>query len=76
MSEEPCSVPASGITLSFSRGGAPALTTTTNAAGRYRVRLPTGRYAVSGPEPLKPRHVDVPAGDARRVDFSSDTKVS
>jgi len=74
--EGPCSIPASWMTLSFSRDGSPTVTATTNAAGHYRAHLPAGRYAVQGPQPLKPRHVEVAAGDSRRVDFSVDTKIS
>jgi hypothetical protein len=73
--EEPCSIPASGMTLRFSHGGL-SIVATTGANGHYRVRLPAGRYAVAGPQPLKPRHVEVSAGDSRRVDFSVDTKIS
>ena len=73
--EEPCSIPASGMTLRFSRGGL-SIVATTGANGHYRVRLPAGRYAVEGPQPLKPRHVEVSAGGSRRVDFSVDTKIS
>jgi hypothetical protein len=75
-SQGPCSIPTSGLTLSFSREGSPDVRATTDAKGHYRVSLPTGRYAVSGPQPLKPRHVEVSAGDSRRVDFSVDTKIS
>ena len=74
--EGPCSIPASGVTLSFTRAGSATVTATTNAAGHYRVHLPAGRYTVEGSRPLKPRHVDVSAGDSRRVDFSADTKIS
>jgi hypothetical protein len=74
--EGPCSVPASGLTLSFSREGSTPITTTTSATGHYSVNLPAGRYSVEGPQPLKPRHVEVSAGDSRRVDFSVDTKIS
>jgi hypothetical protein len=74
--EDPCAIPASGMTLSFSRGGSPSVSTTTGAKGHYRVRLPPGRYAVEGPQPLKPRHVEVEAGESRRVDFAADTKIS
>jgi len=73
--EEPCSIPASGMTLRFSRGGL-SIVATTGTNGHYRVRLPAGRYGVEGPQPLKPRHVEVSAGDSRRVDFSVDTKIS
>jgi hypothetical protein len=74
--EEPCSIPASEVTLSFSREGSPAVSATTDAKGHFRVTLPAGRYFVTGPQPLKPRHVEVSAGDTRRVDFSVDTKIS
>jgi len=75
-SAEPCSTPASRITLTFSRGDAPSINATTDAGGHYRVRLPAGRYTVSGPQPLKPRHVDVPTAGSRRVDFAVDSKIS
>jgi hypothetical protein len=75
-SEAPCSTPSSGLTLSFSREGSSAVTTTTNASGHYRVTLPAGRYSVEGPQLLKPRHVEISAGESRRVDFSVDTKIS
>ena len=74
--EEPCSIPASGLTLSFSRAGSPTVSATTNATGHYSVRLPAGRYSVEGPQPLKPRHVEVSAGESRRVDFAADMKIS
>jgi hypothetical protein len=76
MSQGPCTTPASGVILSFSQGGAPPVKATTDAKGHYRVQLPAGRYSVSGPQPLKPKHVDVQAGSSQRVDFSGDSKVS
>jgi hypothetical protein len=75
-SQGPCSIPASGVRISFSREGGPSVSATTNASGHYRVTLPAGRYTVSAPQPLKPMHVDVTAGDSRRVDFAVDTKIS
>ncbi len=74
--ESPCSIPASGMTLSFSREGSPSINAKTNATGHYRVRLPAGSYSVEGPQLLKPRRVEVEAGESRRVDFSVDTKIS
>jgi hypothetical protein len=73
--ESPCSIPASRVTLHFTRGSL-SIVATTGANGHYRVRLPAGRYSVEGPQLLKPRHVEVSAGDSRRVDFSVDTKIS
>jgi hypothetical protein len=64
------------MTLSFSRGGSPSVSAKTDSKGHYRVSLPAGRYAVSAPQPLKPKHVDVQAGGSLRVDFASDSKVS
>jgi hypothetical protein len=77
-SQAPCSIPASGLNLSFLRegGDGPAVGATTDAKGRYRVRLPAGRYTVEGSQLLKPRQVEVSAGDSRRVNFSVDTKIS
>jgi hypothetical protein len=73
-SQAPCSIPASGLTLHFT--GPTEVQVKTGAKGAYRVRLPAGRYAVAGPQPLKPMHVEVEPGDSRRVDFSTDTKIS
>jgi hypothetical protein len=73
--EGPCSIPASGVTITFSHGSL-TIAAKADAKGHYRVRLPAGRYSVEGPQLLKPRHVEVSAGDSRRVNFSVDTKVS
>jgi hypothetical protein len=43
----PCTAPAKGVKLRFSRAGKLAATATTNDRGWYRVVLPAGRYAVS-----------------------------
>lgn len=63
------------MTLSFSRGSL-TIVAKADAKGHYRVRLPAGRYSVEGPQLLKPGHVEVSAGDSRRVNFSVDTKIS
>ena len=75
---EPCSKPAVGYLLSFSRNGRVIGRATTRADGSYRVVLGRGRYAVSF-EPrrptltLRPTSVLVVAGNVRRVDFEIDT---
>jgi len=45
-SEESCTEPAAHVRLRFVRSGAAASATTTDAAGRYRVRLAPGLYKV------------------------------
>ena len=72
---QPCSGPARGVTLSFSRGGSVVATVKTHDDGTYRVSLPAGRYFVSGAQPVRPQQVGVRGGAFRRVDFSIDTKI-
>jgi hypothetical protein len=76
--DEPCSKPASGYVMSFSRNGRVVGRATTRVDGRYRVLLAVGRYAVSFTPrrptlTLKPTSVLVVAGRIRRVDFEIDT---
>lgn len=79
--EGPCDAPARHVTLLFSRRGAPAGRTVTDAAGAYRVSLRAGVYAVrrAGSAPidrgLEPNRVRVHAGRFTRVDFSIDTGI-
>jgi hypothetical protein len=74
-------VPAKDVTLLFVRKGRVVRRATTNAKGRYRVRLAPGTYAVQltkkpsigrGLEPVRAR---VLANRFRRVDFSIDTGI-
>ena len=73
----PCSRPAPGLTLRFSRQGHVVARTTTGKDGRYRIALAAGRYGVRVRHPsrlgagLRPRSVTVP--DAyKRVNFTYD----
>ena len=75
----PCSAPAKHVTLYFSRNGS-TRTTTTDARGRYSIRLPAGLYAVKtnqrpfGTVP-RPRSVRVRTSTSTRVDFEIDTGI-
>jgi hypothetical protein len=75
---EPCTAPASGVVLRFSRAGRVVARTTTQANGTYRVALPRGYYVVSlfperSPRTIMPRVVRVVSGRMTRVDFEIDT---
>jgi hypothetical protein len=74
----PCTEPAPGVKLFFSRSGKVAATAITNKKGWYRVTLRPGRYAVrtnkKGPQALpQPRAATVPTSTVRRRDFMLDT---
>ena len=77
--DEPCTKPAGGYLLLFSRAGAVIARTTTRADGSYRVRLRPGIYAVRAPAAprvgggLRPRLVRVFGERFARVDLSIDT---
>ena len=79
---KPCSKPARGFKLVFSASGHTA-TATTDARGRYRVRLGSGRYRVRagslvGASPkrgLQPRAVTVPGGGFAKRDFVYDAGI-
>lgn len=78
--EQPCSEPAPNVTLLFSRDGRIAARSTTDASGRYRIRLAPGRYQVSRTAPPRtgrfdPDHVRVLPGRFTRVDFAIDTGI-
>jgi len=79
--EQPCYVPAKGVTLVFVRGGVVVRRATTNDLGRYRVRLAAGTYTVRLPQKpaigrdLEPVHARVRAGRFARIDFSIDTGI-
>jgi hypothetical protein len=73
--DEPCSAPADGVELTFSKEGKVVAQVETDGDGSYKVRLEPGRYFVLGPQPVKPQQVDVAASGFRRVDFAIDTKI-
>jgi hypothetical protein len=81
VAEEPCTEPARNVTLLFSRNGRVVGRAVTDSAGRYRLRLPAGMYAVRRPPPLgigrgiEPNHARVYARRFVRVDFSIDTGI-
>lgn len=76
----PCSEPAAGAVLAFARNGTVVRRVTVGAAGRYRVRLAPGLYAVrtvpaSRVGGLRPLQVRVRTGVDGRVDFAIDTGI-
>src|SRR5436305_1077171 len=77
----PCSAPAAGVVLIFSRDGKAVASTTTTARGFYAVTLAPGRYAVRtrmAPKigtGLRPAAVTVPTGVRVRVNFTLDTGI-
>jgi hypothetical protein len=75
-----CEVPARGLVLRFSRGGAVKAEVKTSRSGTYSVKLPSGRYTVTTPRRgpgtgLMPRIVRVPRARMGRVDFHLDTGI-
>lgn len=76
----PCSKPAVGAVLVFSRG-ARVVRVRVAARGRYSVRLAPGVWSVRvAPTPrvgfgIRPARVDVAADARRRVDFQIDTGI-
>jgi hypothetical protein len=81
VAEEPCTEPARNVTLLFSRNGRIVGRAVTDSAGRYRLRLPAGAYAVRRPASIgigrgiEPDHARVYARRFVRVDFSIDTGI-
>lgn len=77
---KPCSEPAVGAVLVFSRNGSVAARVRTRVGGRYSVSIPAGLYAVRLSPPqriggLKPAQVRVRAGVNGRLDFEIDTGI-
>lgn len=78
---KPCSAPAVGVVLVFSRNGAVAARVRTGVGGRYSVRLRPGLYAVrTSPAPkvgsgMRPQQVRVRTGVFARADFMIDTGI-
>jgi hypothetical protein len=76
VAEMPCSKPASGAVLVFSREGAEVARVKTLRNGTYRIHLAAGVYGVRcSVRRLDPNRVRVRAGTMRRVDFSIDTGI-
>src|SRR5262245_1820980 len=77
----PCSAPAVGAVLVFSRRGRPVARIRAGAGGRYSVQLEPGYYTVAiSPVRrvgfgLRPSRVHVAAGVDAHVDFSVDTGI-
>lgn len=74
----PCTAPAKGVKLRFSRAGKLAATATTNDRGWYRVVLRAGRYTVSTnakAEAFGPRTAAAQKGRMIRRDFLIDTGI-
>ena len=77
---QPCSKPAPGVVLRFSRNDRVVTRTRTRADGTYRVILSPGRYVVSlaaarGPTSIVPHTVRVAAGRMTLRDFTIDTGI-
>lgn len=77
----PCTEPAGGALLVFTRRDRVAARVRTDARGRYRVTLAPGLYTVRLPAAprigrgLEPRQVRVPRDRVGRVDFMVDTGI-
>ena len=77
----PCSAPAVGAVLVFSRSSQRAVRVRVGAGGHYSVRLRPGTYAVQvSPVPqigfgIRPARVHVARDVNARVDFSIDTGI-
>jgi hypothetical protein len=75
VAEQPCTAPAAGAVIAFSRGLHVARVTV-RPDGSYRVLLPPGLYAVRALRgPIEPIRVRVLPGRNRAVDFSIDTGI-
>jgi hypothetical protein len=80
VADRPCSAPAPGVTLVFSRAGRDRVRATSGRHGAYAVRLAPGSYEVRAVvdarrRVLKPFAVRVPAGRVARVNFMLDTGI-
>lgn len=74
----PCTAPAKGVKLRFSRAGSVVATATTNDHGWYRVILRAGRYSVginARGDAYGPRAATVQSGKMKRRDFLIDTGI-
>lgn len=76
----PCSKPAANVQLVFTRAIGVAVTVTTDARGRYSVRLRRGSYTVRVTPPraigrgIEPRTF-IARGMTQRLDFDVDTGI-
>lgn len=77
----PCSKPAPGAVIIFSREGRKPVNVHVGAGGRYSVDLPPGYYTVRlGTSPrigvrIRPAHARVTPGVNARLNFSIDTGI-
>jgi hypothetical protein len=74
----PCTAPAKGVKLRFSRAGKVVATATTNDKGWYRVVMRAGSYSVSMSakgSAFGPRTARVQSGKMTRRDFLIDTGI-
>jgi Carboxypeptidase regulatory-like domain len=77
MAEKPCSAPAAGVKLFFSRK-TDTKSVVTDAHGRYSIRLRPGLYQVEikgAKFGVRPRSVSVPVGAFKTVNFTIDTGI-
>ena len=75
--EKPCSAPAAGVIITFTRAGA-TRSATTRADGRYSIALHSGSYSVQirgARFGFRPRAVMVPLGRVGTANFSFDTGI-
>ena len=78
---EPCSAPAVGVTLVFSRAGHTTVRVRTRSGGHYSVKLAAGVWNARLPSKptigsgMTPRTVRVVAAADRRVNFFIDTGI-
>lgn len=69
---QPCGEPIPGVKIVFRRLGQPAAQATTNADGRYRIRLHAGRYRIQlpGRTQWQPSHARVLWGQTTRINIA------
>ena len=77
---KPCTAPAAGLKLTFSRGTTAVTSVVTTSTGHYRVTLAPGVYTVrpairSKMARLAPTTVTVARGVVRRRNFTIDTGI-
>lgn len=76
---KPCTAPAAGVRLTFSRGATDMTSVVTTSTGHYRVVLASGVYTVragrSRMSRLAPTIVTVVRGIVRRRNFTLDTGI-
>jgi hypothetical protein len=77
VAEQPCTAPAGGAVLVFSRQGRESGRVRVHSDGSYRIALPGGTYTVRAlsARPLDPGTAWVRRGHFRHVDFSIDTGI-